>query len=562
MNYNDKFSVQLNGVLLNLDEYSGTSETKLTIRQKDKEGLVFSFGTALQFYKRGYDIIKQNLIQSPTPYTSSIPIIIRDKCCSDLDGGDGLIFEGIISVNDIRYCSVSEDGVCFVEAEFRDNSQVAQKINCLKNTRIVDTVASDGSGRTSLGEDEARGAVYYPYCIESRPSSGMFFKVWLTFTLITAIIPVLIPVIALVALFNPQSARDLLNRTLVEFPKRSIGCGRRHKAPFIYSYLQNVCKLCDLTLQSSLFDIGGKYHDLTHLNIPLSKGGKDTTEANQIFKEINFPNQTLPQFLQTFNLLNIDYQVVGNNLVVERKDFFTGSTWIDFTQPINQNKLISLCFNFGDVAPPAVGINEYTEDTGDIGESVNRLWAGDVIDYNNPTNPLLSGVEQKIIPFAPTRFLFDGQPSILRELRFFAGGKDVVEDDIMLLSRGMANIPKLLMYDTSTPSTEARVKSSAANSAGNKIYNVEAWIRPNAGANVSPPTTGFYEELLQIDNPNNQSIKREEFELIFSYDCDDLRNFDFGKLVKFERFGDVKEGSLESVDIDYIKRQITITGKC
>jgi hypothetical protein len=562
MNINSKFSIELNGVLLNNDEYGGTSDTKVTIRQKDKQGLIFSFGTGLQFYKRGYDIIKQNIILSSSPYTSSIPIIIRDRCCSGNNGDDLIIFEGLISSSDIKYCSVSEDGVCFVEAEFKDNSEEAQKITCLKNTRIVDTVARDGSGRTSVGEDEGRGAVFYPYCIESRPSSSMFFKVWLVFTLQTAIIPVLIPVIALVALFNPNGAKDLLNRTLVEFPKRSIGCGRRHKAPFVFSYLQNVCKLCGLNLRSSLFDQGGKYHDLTHLNIPLSKGGKNNGEANQIFKELNFPNQTLPQFLQTFELLNIDYQVLGNDLVVERKDYFDGGIWLDFTQPTNQSKIISLCFNFGDVAPPAIGIYEFTEDTGDIGESVNRLWAGDVVDYNTPINPLLSGVEQKIIPFAPTRFLFDGQPSILRELRFFAGGKNVVEDDIMLLSRGMANIPKLLMYDTSTPFDEARVKSSAANSAGNKIYNVEAWIRQGAGSNVFPPTTGFYEELLTIDNPNNQSIRREDFELVFSYDCNDLRTFEFGELVKFERFGVVKEGSVESLDIDYIKRQITITGKC
>ncbi len=71
MNINSKFSIELNGVLLNNDEYGGTSDTKVTIRQKDKQGLIFSFGTGLQFYKRGYDIIKQNIILSSSPYTSS-----------------------------------------------------------------------------------------------------------------------------------------------------------------------------------------------------------------------------------------------------------------------------------------------------------------------------------------------------------------------------------------------------------------------------------------------------------------------------------------------------------
>lgn len=557
-----KVKVILNGVDLPTKAFSGTKDSRIVIRQRDKDGAVFSYANSIELRDVGRQIIFDEIINAPNPFTASVPLVIQDTCCADDNGDPLVLFEGNVTAADIKYCEVDindPDGCNSMEISSEDNSVEAQGLKCIKNTLITSRESLDGS-ITSDGEDEARQSVFYTYCIESRPL--VLNGLRLAFILLNYVLfmPLFVAIAAILVLFSfgaisPADIADFNNRWV----RGLIGCGRKHKAPFVYSLLSNVCKLCGLTLQSSIFDPGGKYHDLTLLNIPYSKGGRNTQKAQEIFEDLNFPGDTLQQFMEKLAFLNIDYAVEDGKMVVERKDYFD-NTWIDFSQ--RQGDIISLCFEFGSDAPKAGRVYEYQRDPLDIGDEANRLWGGDVVDYNeNNFNPILSGVERKIIPFGSARFMKDVFGSQIGS--FPAPPGFTIPKNVLLLSTGFTSTPKLLMYDVASDREDARVKKIANPGSNKFIYNIEAWMRPTV-PQIIPNTTGFYQELLFIDDPREAaSVSRrfQPFSLTFTYDCEDLRTYEPVSEVKFFRNGQLVTGTVDEIDIDLQKRQIRITGK-
>jgi hypothetical protein len=560
--------VILNGVLLNDDEFDGTADSKITIRQKDKEGLAFSYGNNLQLYGRARDIVFDNVINTASPFTSFITIVLRDKCCKDELGANLIIFEGKIGFGDVKWCEKD----CFIDVSFEDNSKLARQITCIKNTPIILRESLDGS-RTSAGEDEAKSAVYYKYCVEGKSS----VLAWMRLFFVTITLGSLFPIIlifsnivliinGIISFINLFGANIPLINTVLQDPiqlqntiyNNVIGCNRKHKAPFVFAYIRNVCRLCGLNLQSTLFNPGGPYHNLTHLNIPFRRGAFTTPKADEIFITENFPSFTLTQFLAQFATLNIDFSIEGDNLVVERKDYFSSNIWIDFST--RQSDIIELCYEFGDEGPKAGRIYEYQEDASDIGEEANRFWGGPVVDYNKPTfNPNLKGVDTVSIPFSPTRFIDDNFGSVLYQFRNSPSLKPLIDDNIMLLMNGSASSPKLLMWDPSTNKEEAGVQKIILPS-GRGAYNVDAWMRSDIGQ-IFPSQQNFYTRLLYIDDPRESIIKRQNYEIVFEYSCDDLRSFEFGSRIKLLQGGGVVVGTVENIEIDYQRKQIKITGK-
>lgn len=562
--------VILNNVVLNDDEFDGTRDSRVTIRQRDKSGLAFSYGNNLQFYGRARDIIFSEIINSPNPNTTFIPVVLKDKCCKD-DNGDFLtIFEGKIGRGDVKWC----EGQCWIDASFEDNSELAQKLICINNTPIILRESLDGSV-TSDGEDEGKSAVYYKYCIEGKSSVIAWLRLFFVTITVGSLFPVIIVISFIIVIINGiiaflnlfganitpinQTLQDPIQLTNTIY-NNVIGCNRKHKAPFVYSYITNVCKLCGLNLRSSLFEAGGAYHNLTHLNIPFRRGAFDTAKADEIFITENFPSFTLSQFLDQFKTLNIDYSVEGGDLVVERKDYFNNQIWIDFTSRLGDIVKDGLCYEFNDESPKAGRIYEYQEDASDIGEEANRFWGGNVVDYNKPVyNPNLKGVDTVIIPFAPTRFIDDNFGSVLYGFRNSPGLATIIPDNVMLLANGTASTPKLLMWDPSTPKDGGGVQKIVLPS-GRAAYNVDAWLRSDIDQ-IFAGQDNLYTRLLFIDDPRETALKRQNYELTFAYNCEDLRTFSFGARVRFMQSGNIVIGTVEELEIDYQKKQIRLKGK-
>lgn len=557
-----KIKVILNGIDLETKDFSGTKDSRIVIRQRDKDGAVFSYANNIQLRGQGRSIIFDNLINSPNPFTSSVPLVLKDLCCNDDNGDPLVLFEGNVTANDTKYCEVDindPDGCNSLEIASEDNSVESQGLKCVKNTRLVARESLDG-GITSNGEDQGRQSVFYTYCIESRPAVLNGLRLAFVILNYVLIMPLFIAIAPLLVIFSfgvisPADIANFNNRWV----RGLIGCGRKHKAPFLYGMMTNVCKLCGLTLQSSLFDPGGPYHDLTLLNIPYSKGGKNTQKAEDVFSTLNFPGETLQQFMELLQPLNIDYAVEGGKLVIERKDYFD-NTWIDFSQ--RQSDIISLCFEFGSEGPKAGRVYEFQRDPLDIGDEANRLWGGPVVDYNDGNfNPILSGVERRIIPFGSARFIKDTFGS---QIGSFAPPPGfTIPKNVLLLSTGFTSVPKLLMYDTSSDREDARVKKIPNPGSNKFLYNMDAWLSIDTPQIIAGQDS-FYQRLLFIDDPRDaSSVSRrfQPFSLLFKYVCEDLRTYAPVSEVKILRNGILVVATVEEIEIDTQKRQIRLSGK-
>lgn len=553
-----KFQIELNGVSLDPELYSGTKDSKVVIRAKDKTGATFGYSNDIQLFGSAKDIIFDNIINAPSPYTSAVPIVIRDTCCKDDNGDFYTIFEGRITFQDVKWC---EDD-CSVEVNAEDNSIQAQRLQCINDTLIIARESLDTT-ITSNGEDEGKPAVFFRYCIEDRSKILGFLRIFFLISNVVVLIPFIFAISVILVIFSfgaitPQDIIQFQNNLIAKL----VGCNRKHKSPFIYSYLTNVCKLCNLQLSSTLFGIGGPYHNLTYFWAPFEKGKEKIAKAEEVFAEFNFPSQTLTQFLQEFETLNIDFGVEDGTLYVERKDFFSNNIWIDFAG--READIIEQCYQFGDDLPKAGRVYEYTQDASDLGEEANRLWGGRVLDFNVPYNPVLRGVDRVIVPFSPGRFIDDTFGSVIGSADLNIPGFDI-PDDVLLLSSGTASTPKLLLWDGNSDREDARAPFFVDPPSGQKFYNVDAWIRPTI-QQLIPGQDNFYTRLLFIDDPRLASDptvarKFQNYELIFSYNCEDLRTFKIGSRIRLYQFGVQKTGTIETLEIDYQKRQMKITGQ-
>lgn len=553
----ERLRIVLNGTTLRPNEYDGSKGAKITLRQDENGEARTSFGSDLRLLgERARTIIFDNLINAANPLLASVPILIYDTCCKDIQGNDKLLFEGIIRFGDVKYCEVKQDGTCEMNIEFQDDSTLAKQLQCLKSIFINSKESPDGS-ITSLGEDEAKAAIYYDYYEETRPKAYMYVLLYLTMFVVNLITPFLIALTILsLGFFRPRRAIQAIYDS---FLKR-----RLHKAPFIYSYLKNACKLCGLNLSSSLFDIGGTYHLLTRMDCATQEGGKDKANADSIYNLYNAPLITPIELLQSFRDLNIRWGIDTQNnlLIVERKDYFSNNVWVDFTAGRAED-IVSLCYEFSGELQPIGAVYKHTSDLSDkTGNESLRNWSG-LADWNTPYNPNLQGYDNRTIQYGTSRFVDDELDSVIynfsRSVLFQIGtfgGLLFSIDYIMIMSSGTAFAPKLLMWDSQSNQVGARVQKLQNPFGGGSQYNIPARLNVS---NVNGDT--FYHNLLEIDNPQNNLLKNQAYTLIYSYICEDINNFSFGKTVKFFRDSVPVLGTVETVEIDLDKFQMTITGK-
>jgi hypothetical protein len=544
---NERYKIQLRknsapAVILNVaaDSYEGTEDSSVTIRQNTDTGLAFSYGNSITFFNDAFALIVDELANSPTAAQNSIEIYIYDTCCKDRNGNDYLIFKGLIRSSDIEITIKPDSERCGVECDFTDYSQTSEAITCLKQTVIF---SNNANGRTSNGENEGRAAVYYSYYEETRPRAYMYFLLYLgAYLVVMATIVLNILTVGLINLGG--ELREIKEDIKSLFIKK-----RFHKAPFISSYLRNICKLCGLQLQSTIFSTGGFWENINRLDAAIQEGGEHTAEADIIFKDFNAPNITGTDLLDSLKQFNIGYWLQnGNTLVVERKDYQT-ATWIDFaTRDFDR-----LSFKFGDETPPATRVYEYINDLSDkTGQEFFRGICGYAIDYNTPINPAFRGSEKITFPYGTWRTINDSQQSVLLRASN-TPPLSLVYNNIsqrsLLMQTGTCGSPKLLEYDTSSPVIDAT------------MFNNNRRLYIDASGTLAAQDR-VYVQFLQIDDPRITGIKNKDFELVFSYECEDLRTFEFNKTVRIPlQNGNYKDGVIDNLTINFKDGTITINGK-
>lgn len=556
----NNLEIYFDGILQNNNDFDGTESVSFVYRKKTEGGeSAFSFSPELTVRGAAYDYLVQEIINKPNPKLENIKVLIYDLCCLDVNGNPRQVFDGLIEGADVRWCLIP---FCEATVTIIDDTPDAQIVKCLKET--FPWQISGSRGLRTNGYDEFRLAPEIVYCDDIKPRSSheASMVLGIIFFIIFA------PLIGLINLFNLLGGNDPSNY-FNDLGRLITSCGNRHLVPYIHSQLVNLCKICGVGLQSSLFEPGGYYHDTVRLDAGYVQG----SNAPQLrWENLNNPNLNGVQFLDEFKQFNIDWRVTNGVLQVERKDFFQGPLWFD-TALLPVDNILSLCVEATDLKPASYAEYEYAKDGIDLsGDEVARFWTDRVIDWNIPINPVQSGLFSKKLTFSAAQFRYDvlrlePVPIDMSGYVFFYPVLQQYENDsALLLSQGLTNFPKLLDVEyiivngNRTPQNRgiAVVRKQSVSGSNLRAYNVRWWIKEQPyidAANISHDTA--YQRLFCIDDPRNNSIKIRRFTLTVTADCDLVRGISVDKTVRMS----IGDGQVEEITYDTTNNSLTIVGK-
>jgi hypothetical protein len=558
--------IRFNNILQNLDDFDGTDGLSFVFRKKTESGdSGNSFSPELTVTGAAFDYIYSEIINKPQPQLEEILVDVYDDCCQLP------IFTGKIRGADVQYCFIPN---CEATVTIVDNSQDALAVTCLKNHFIWDRVQkADGSG-LSLGEDTFRPARLLDYCIDGRPSFWQEIILILGVIAKFVIAPLLFIVAGVITTINAIIATvggdpiggninffddaigfiDILNSIIT-------GCGYKHKAPFVHSYLRNLCDICGLSLSSTLFEPSGAYHNTVRLDAAYKPGQLTNTRTLQAY-EFNKPNLNGLQFLEGFKEFNIEWRITNGVLFLERKDTLGSGVWID-TATLPEDDILSLCFDVLDDLPPAFAEYQYAKDGVDnTGDETNPDWTDNAIDWNAPPNPAQVGLYSVRLNYSTAQFRQDAGRDTVSALDkpFYWSFYPILGQnrDVMLMEKGICGFPRLLQWDGQSHQNSARVRRFASQSSGLFDYNVDWHVKTAYVDGTGTARDTAYQRLFFIDDPRTVGIKKRRYNLSITADCTRVAGIDLDKVVLISGVG---SGTVEEVEWNVKDNILRITGK-
>ena len=556
--------IRLNGIPIS-SAVDGLKKAMISETRKNSDGYTGrKFSSNLTFYGQGYEIIKQELIDDPLGVGKTVDFEVLDDCCGQTPT---VVFDGEIRGDGIDWC----EGECVVRADAIEKKPAA---DCVKNTIIWDN-------RNGF---QQREHPKFSYCIELRPQFFMYFHLYsyivtrigfiplqglvFGFGLLVKAFKVVLKVLTLGKLdINVPEINARFNEFVNRVDENAIGCGRKHPSPLVRDYIQNVCDICGLNFVSPIFnDPQSDFYNSAYLFAPVEKGRRRNIVTN--FIEENRPNLNLKLFLDPIaDLFNADYIISKSDLTFDAKDQINNVQWTDYNTIKSEGRIVKeLCYEYsGDDRPSYVNF-QYSDDPFDKVGNEARERYNDIVEWNNPYTSTQSGSLEKTFFFGTSRFRNDGlDDDVLTHFQNFPFiGREVrLYDTSILLSHGTCNMPKLIVWDGKSKD-DARVQTY--NRPGYSVphkqnYNfpyhfTEYGTVPNTAYHPSTPNLSIYGKYWAIANPKANSRVRE-FSVTFRYTCDEIADFDINKT-----FGTpYGNGIIDEVDIDYDKREITISGK-
>lgn len=545
------------GIPQDLDNFNGTESASFVFRRKDEAGdSAFSFAPELTVVGDTYEYVRQQIINAPNPNIAAIQVLIYDTCCTNPDGSDRLLFTGKIEGGSVRWCTFP---TCEAQVTVVDNSQDAEAIRCLKNNFPWDVLRDNTvNNQPTLGIDEFRFATYMYYCNDLKPSATQeaIMIVGIFIFLVSA------PILLFLSIVNPNIFEDLSNFI--------VGCGRRHIAPFLDSQFKNLCKRCGLGYQSSLFDVGGYYHNTVRMDISFVPGPSPANQGtfDDSAQFDNRPNLNGIQFLDELKQWNIEWRVVNGVLQIERKDYFLGTEWFN-TDNLQNDQLLSICYESLGERPAAYAEYEYPKDGVDnSGDEVAKRWNDRVINWNAAGNPQQVGLFSKTFTFSASQFRDDYHAPDVNPIdkpfyiTFYPFVQNRENNSAMFLEKGVSNFPKLInlraILDQNIGNGNFErgigVPDIALMPDGKRAYNYKWYVKKLPfvdGAGVAYDTA--YQRLFYIDDPRLTTVKTRKVTISVTADCDLLSTLDVDKYVT------TSQGQVQITEITYDTNNNSLT---
>jgi hypothetical protein len=523
----------------------------------------------IEVYASAYNFIRTNLIDSVNLYSNSICVKIVDNLCSN----DEYNFK--LETDSLRWCDNGECRMSFSMEEYNP------LIDCIKQTVISDNA-------NGLFQDNPTPGMIHPrfrYCDVFKPT--FVFGMLLTFanavdSLVASINLMIGSINFALAGINAILGTSFSIGLITYVGPQLIGCDRAFPAPYIRTYIDNVCDICgvtmDVTTNPILYDAVGYYYEACLLTAYTNKGVKVTSTQDYIVG--NRPSWTLDAFLSRLKIFwNARWFVKGTEVYFERKDLIGQLLWgatpaIDFTASLDKDQLIgNVCYEWnGEGKLRRLNMNYATDPTDAIGNEMLKRFNGEYLEASTNLN-FKESREVTALEFGAPAFVMDGQDSLYDANVVNSMGavlSSLQLEGVLKTQADTIGLAKILIHATASGNTDARTYSMPYSSYNSlpefqddsgpffpitlsdlKNYNPQMSFSPDADA-VQQNLWEYW----QIEVPSNSKRTNIAFNFKLNYCCR-YNSLDLYQSVLFEN-GD--SGEINFIEFNFANREITVKG--
>ena len=337
------FSLNCSGTFTDYTEFVDVTALKMTKSLDEQNDPQKSITSDIECYGDAYTFIRTNLIDSVNLYSNSICVQVTDEDC-------GNVFQFKIETKNLKWC---DGDICKISMALVEYNPV---IDCVKNTVISDNTNGEFQEFPVSGNPHPR----FRYCDVIKPTFLFGFII----TFVNAVSALLASInFILVGALNPilQTINAFFNTNydindfLIPDPFSSIvGCNRLYPAPFVRTYIDNVCTLCGVTVDDTtdtiFHEVTSNYYNTALLTAYTTKGVKDTSTKDYIIN--NRPSWTLFDLMSKLKIPFNGRFFFKNNLDLHfaRKDLIGVQLWgatptvdVSDTGADNTNLLGNVC---------------------------------------------------------------------------------------------------------------------------------------------------------------------------------------------------------------------------
>lgn len=529
--------------------------------QKEQTGTIELFGDA-------YTFVEANLISGANMYSNSMCVRITDNVCS------GAVYLFKIDNKNLKWC---DDNGCTMEFEMQ---AYEPELDCIRHTTIANN--------TNHVFDQF-GPIVHPrfrYCDVFKPTLIFSFLLLLANIVDTIIYPLNLVINAVNSLV-PGTPIPTIGSTAGSVS----GCKRAWPAPYISTYITNVCTLCgltsDITTNPIFHDtqnplnpaLPNPYYYATYLTSFTKQGVP--VNGTQSYIPANQPSQTLVKFLSELKeIWNARWFIYNSKVYFHRKDLIGNLIWgstpvLDFTGDDAKKLIQGVCYSWNGEGKIKRLYMAYEKDAIDaVGNESLTRFNGEFIESSN--NPNYTEPEEKRIEsVGSTSFVLDGVDYIYDSLLSGTFIPQSEYERALKTTTDTNNLAKILIYDTFSPIQDARAIATGyiqyanlpefKDDDGNAFpvfwsyLNYPMSFAPNQNFNPSlgpASVNGNLWQYHEIDVPSPSKKTNIAFEFTLQYCCE-LSSLNLYQKVVMKN-GDI--GEISSVEFDHFNRTINVKG--
>lgn len=403
------FSLNCSGTFTDYTDFVDVTALKMTKSLDEQNDPQKSITSDIECYGDAYTFIRTNLIDSVNLYSNSICVQVTDDDC-------GNVFQFKIETKNLKWC---DGDICKISMALVEYNPV---IDCVKNTVISDNTNGEFQEFPVSGNPHPR----FRYCDVIKPT--FLFGFIITFVNAVSALLASINFVLLVTfgpIINTINAFFGTSYAIPAIPdpfSSIVGCNRLYPAPFVRTYIDNVCNLCGVTVDDTtdtiFHEVTSNYYNTALLTAYTTKGVKDSSTKDYIIN--NRPSWTLFDLMSKLKIPFNGRFFFKNNLDLHfaRKDLIGVQLWgatptvdVSDTGADNTNLLGNVCYQWnGDGKPSRINMKYSADMSDNIGNELLSRFNG---EYLSPANPNYNTPVEKVTPdFGAQSFVLDGKDTV------------------------------------------------------------------------------------------------------------------------------------------------------